>query len=286
MQKKRLALVIGVILFLMGSNLPVSILAEEALSTRPKPLYKKGIEYAAEGKFKEAEEQFKKNLGINKSDSTSLSSLGALKDFKEGKINQEYTLSLFKGLNYAYDGKPQQAIEELQKAIEISPEYAKAYNLLGIIYASLGESQEAITYFQEAIELKPKYAEACSNLAAIYQSLGRYQEAITHYQKVVQEDPNSTEAYINIGAAYASLGRYQEAITHYQKVIKIDPVYAKAYYSLGLVYLMLDQFTKSEENLQKAKELYQQKGDRQSVQTTEEYLNKIHPITDAIKKSP
>lgn len=285
-EKKRFILFIGIILFLIGLNSPIFILAQEVSSLETKALYKKGIEYAAEGKLKEAEKQFKKNLEINKSDSTSLSSLGALRDFNEGIISREYTLSLFRGLNYAYNGESQQAIKELKKAITISPNYPKAYNIIAIIYAALGESQEAITYFQKSLEINPKYVEAHYNLASVYQALGQYQQAITHYQKTIQGNPNSIEAHINIGAAYTSLGQYQPAITHYQKAIEIDPNYAGAYYSLGLVYLVSDQYAKSKENLEKAKELYQQKGDSQNVQTVEEYLNKLRIITRSIKTVP
>jgi tetratricopeptide (TPR) repeat protein len=282
-QKKKFILFIVIMSFLGRSPF---VLAQEVSTAETKALYREGIKYATEGKFEEAEGRFRKNVGINQSDSTSLSSLGVFKDFKEGRINKENTISLFKGLNYAYEGEPEQAIAELHKVIEVDPKYPKTYNIMGIIYAVLNQPQQAITYFQKAIEINPKYTEACCNLAAVYQALGQYQEAITYYQRVVQEEPNSAEAYLSIGAAYASLAQYQEAATYYQKVIKIDPGQAKAYYGLGLVYLMLDQYTKSEENLQKAKELYQQKGDRRSVQATEEYLNKIHPITSAIKTSP
>ncbi len=285
MEKKRFILFIGIILFFIVLSSSAFILAQEPPSPETKARYKKGLEYAAGGKFKEAGEQFKENLRMDKSDTTSSSSLGALRDFHAGKINEGYTLSLFKGLNYAYDGKSEQAIKELQKAIEISPDYPKAYNILGIVYAALGNSEQAIAYFQKAIEISPKYAEACYNLAAVYHALGQYPEAITHYQKVIQGDPNSLEARINIGAAYVSLGQYSQAITHLQKATEIDDKCAGAYYSLGLVYLMSDQYAKSQENLQKAKELYQQKKDSKGVQTAEKYLEKLRLISNSVKTS-
>jgi tetratricopeptide (TPR) repeat protein len=130
------------ILVSTGSGVFFPLFAQESSSA----LYRNGIEYACEGKFQEAEEQFRKSLSLDKTDSTSLSSLNLLKDFKNGEINQEYAVSFFRGLGHMYKGEPQEAIEELTKATTLNPQYPRAYNMLGIIHAALGKPDDAIIY--------------------------------------------------------------------------------------------------------------------------------------------
>ena len=52
-------------------------------------------------------------------------------------------------------GNYRQAIEDLNRAIEIKPDYAEAYNNRGIAYKGLGNYNQAIKDFDRAIEIKP-----------------------------------------------------------------------------------------------------------------------------------
>jgi Flp pilus assembly protein TadD len=56
-------------------------------------------------------------------------------------------------------------VAEFQEAIRLKPDYADAYNNLGVILLNQGRIDEAIKQLQEAIRLKPDYADAQNNLA-------------------------------------------------------------------------------------------------------------------------
>lgn len=254
-----------------------SVLAEEKMSSANTPR-QKGLEYAAKGKFNEAEVEFKKAVAEDKSDNTSQSALGVIKDFKDNKINEAYTLYLFQGLNHLQNGGTKDAISELQKAIKISPDYPRAYNILGVVFASEGEYEEAMDYFKKALEIDPGYLEACYNIAAAYQVTGKPEEAITYYNKVAEKEPSSFDVQMNLGSIYASMEKYQEALSYYQKAQGINGSSPLVYYSLGLVYFMTEQYDKSEENFRTAKALFQQDGDSEGLGATENYLLKISAI--------
>ena len=53
-------------------------------------------------------------------------------------------------------GNYDQAIADLDKAIELSPSLAKAYHNRGLTYLSLGEADKAILDFDKAIEITPE----------------------------------------------------------------------------------------------------------------------------------
>ena len=51
-------------------------------------------------------------------------------------------------------------MESFKKALKLKPDYAEAYNNLGIVLKDLGDLEAAIINYEKAIEIKPNYAEA------------------------------------------------------------------------------------------------------------------------------
>ncbi len=140
--KRNLALAILTVLSLSSSAVTEDSFAQSADSA-----YRKGIEYASEGRFQEAADWFKDNLKNNKSDSTSVSSLAVIKDLNDGKITDVYTKSFFIGLNFLQSGKIDEGLMELQRVIESNPGYPRPYNVIGVVHASLGDKSKSISYF-------------------------------------------------------------------------------------------------------------------------------------------
>lgn len=93
------------------------------------------------------------------------------------------------GLFYGKQGKYIEAIMALEKAIEISPAYADAYNALGVIYHRQKQNQEAIVHYLLAIEAEPSHAKARTNLAMIYNEQEAYQKAVHQLEKALQDHP-------------------------------------------------------------------------------------------------
>lgn len=278
--KRILVLAILVILFILSNTPAKVLLAQNTGST-----YSKGIEYASEGKIQQAVDWFKDNLKNNKSDFTSISSLAVIKDLNDSKITDECIKYFFTGLNFLQNGKIDEGLKELERAIESNPDYPRPYNVVGMIYASQGDKTNSISYFQKAIEIDPQYSEACFNLAALYQSLSQPEDALKYYGKVISLEPNSIDAIINMAVIYASLGKYSEAIRYYQEAIVLDRNNPEVYYNLALVYFMSDQLKKFRENLLKAQELYQQNKDVQGLEKVSEYMNKIKAIESKFRQA-
>jgi cytochrome c-type biogenesis protein CcmH/NrfG len=80
----------------------------------------------------------------------------------------------------------EQAISQLQEAIEQQPSSAEARYLLGEAYLTEGKADLAINAFQEALRLDPKYGKADVGLGAAYLSKGMKQEANEALQKAAE----------------------------------------------------------------------------------------------------
>ncbi len=68
---------------------------------------------------------------------------------------------------------PEQAVAQFDKAIEIDPRYADAYNARGLIRQQSNDLNGALQDFNKVIELSPKGAEAYSNRGLLYLAAGQ-----------------------------------------------------------------------------------------------------------------
>jgi tetratricopeptide (TPR) repeat protein len=136
---------------------------------------------------------------------------------------------------------PEKAIEYLNNAIKLNPDYVEAYCNRGTAYNNLGQYQRAIEDFSKAILLKLDYADAYNNRGFSYSGLGQYQRALDDFSKAILLQPNDANAYYNRGLVYYVLSQKQRAIEDYSKAIRIKPDYAKAYRNRGNAYDALGQ---------------------------------------------
>ncbi|MDD5116547.1 MAG: tetratricopeptide repeat protein [Candidatus Omnitrophica bacterium] len=211
--------------------------------------------------------------------------MAVIRDLNQGKITKETAVSLFSSLKLLEEGKTEEALAGLVKTIEISPNYARPYNILGVVYTSQGETDKGARYFEKAIEINPGYSDAYYNLAAAQEALSRPDEALRNYKKSIELEPDSLDALTHTAAFCASLGRYDEAIGYYRGALKIAPGEPEIYYNLALVYFMSDQLAKFRDNLLKARELYQRKGDALGLEKVSVYMNKMKEIENKFKQA-
>jgi predicted Zn-dependent protease len=71
------------------------------------------------------------------------------------------------------EGKPDKAVEHLEKAIELDRNYSEAYRELGTAYYMAGFRSKAIAAYQRYLKLEPK-ARDRSEIEASIEELGRY----------------------------------------------------------------------------------------------------------------
>ncbi|UCD84820.1 MAG: tetratricopeptide repeat protein, partial [Deltaproteobacteria bacterium] len=135
-------------------------------------------------------------------------------------------------LAYLNNGMYDDAIREAQKALQINPNYTKAYKVysnIGFAYLYKGMYDEAIRQCQRALSINPNYTKAYTNLGVAYLNKGMYAEAIRENQRAIEIDPNYGRAHMNLAIAYAKKGMSDEAIKEYQRALELDPDYTEIY---------------------------------------------------------
>jgi tetratricopeptide (TPR) repeat protein len=94
---------------------------------------------------------------------------------------------------------------ELEKSIQLDPEFADAYNILAFTYRSQGKQNEAITALRKAIDLNPRNEQYAFNLASLYLERQDFDNAIS----VLRALQNSGDPQVAQRSA-VELGRVQQ----------------------------------------------------------------------------
>jgi hypothetical protein len=130
-----------------------------------------------------------------------------------------------------------------------------AYDNRGFAYTNLGNYRQAIDDLNRGIEIKPSYPEAYINRGNVYKGLGDYKQAIEDYGRAIEIRPSYADAYYNRGLTYSSLGNYKQAIENFNRAIEIKPRYADAYNNKACAYLDQGDNISGCRNAQKACDL-------------------------------
>jgi tetratricopeptide (TPR) repeat protein/S1-C subfamily serine protease len=168
----------------------------------------------------------------------------ALDDYNKAiELNPNFAMAYNnRGLLYSDQQKYDLALSDYDKAIEINPNYANAYSNRGGLYYNQQKYELAISDINKAIELNPNYAEAYYNRGILYKNLQKYDLALSDYSKAIDINPNDADAYYNRGLLYKNLQKYDLALSDYSKAIDINPNDADAYYNRGLLYIDLQKY--------------------------------------------
>jgi len=172
-------------------------------------------------------------------------------------------------------GDYQGAIAAYTQAIALNPNYAQAYHNRGIARSKLGDKQGAVADYNQALRINPNYAKAYYNRGNARSDLGDKQGAVADYNQALRINPNYVLAYNNRGLARFRLGDKQGAVADYNQALRIDPNHVNAYYNRGLARRGLGDKQGAIQDFQKAADLYQKQGDKDSYQKALNHLKTL-----------
>ncbi|MBI2343174.1 MAG: tetratricopeptide repeat protein [Deltaproteobacteria bacterium] len=162
-----------------------------------------------------------------------------------------------KGALLIDQGRLMEAEFQLKTAIQLSPQYAEAYNNLGVIYKQRKDYDTALSYFEKAYGLNNKYIAPLSHMGAVHIARGHYAQAITLLRKAVDKEPTFADALYNLGLAYLMKAReagdgtektkfYKEAEKHFTIATQLSPQHIDAHLNLGDLYVETGELEKAE----------------------------------------
>jgi tetratricopeptide (TPR) repeat protein len=121
------------------------------------------------------------------------------------------------------EGRTDEAAVHYRRAIELQPEYAPAYNNLGVMQRATGNLDAAIATYRQALALNGDYPDAHYNLANALLERNRPKEAAEHFSIALRSIPDSAGVSNNLGIALAAQNRPQDAVSAFRAAVAADP---------------------------------------------------------------
>ncbi|MFL6531498.1 MAG: tetratricopeptide repeat protein, partial [Chthoniobacterales bacterium] len=117
---------------------------------------------------------------------------------------------------------PRPSEKELDRAVELNPNLALAYDQYGWTFSEMGDFDKAIAAEKKALELDPLNTFLNTDLAFFLYWARRYDDATTQIRKTLELDPNNGFAHSILGWCLIWKGSKAEARVAFQKATTLD----------------------------------------------------------------
>lgn len=134
----------------------------------------------------------------------------------EGHVAQLAAQNLFEEAVNLHDrGRIDAALEKLVAATVLQPNFAEAYNMLGVCYDQKYQYQAAQAEYKKAIKIEQDNGRYLNNIGYSYYLSGDEGAAIKWYKKGLKVTPHDRRLHNNLGLAYGRKGEYGKARDHF-----------------------------------------------------------------------
>jgi DNA-binding winged helix-turn-helix (wHTH) protein/TolB-like protein/Flp pilus assembly protein TadD len=161
-------------------------------------------------------------------------------------------------LSYAYhhlaDGRLEEALDKLKRAVVIDPLSANLNTTLGVTLYRLHRYEESLARLKQTVKLDPNLFRTHWALGLVYTQMGQHEAAITALQRAVELSNNGPLMQAALGFGYATAGRRAEADQVLEQIRQVQPPRRGTAYWVAAVHLGLGDRDRAFEWLEKARQ--------------------------------
>ena len=132
------------------------------------------------------------------------------------------------------------ALNYLNTAVELKPDYAKAYETIGVIYQKKEDYSRAIFNYEQTIEYNRRNYKAMARLASVYNATKQYASAKKWAKECNKVKRSYPDGYYELGMAEKGLGNRIAAINAFEKAKKSSNWRKIAEYEIDQIKKELD----------------------------------------------
>ncbi len=137
------------------------------------------------------------------------------------------------------------ALETGERGLSVNPDDAALLRAYAYALQSVGAYNEAINHLQRAIELRPTYLPTQLELAGLFLARDENSSAIDLYNRVLSIDPRHARGLLRLCLAYRKVGEFARALGFCKDSVENNPSDAAAQFQLGLLHYRERQFAES-----------------------------------------
>ncbi|UCD63662.1 MAG: glycosyltransferase family 39 protein [Candidatus Zixiibacteriota bacterium] len=157
------------------------------------------------------------------------------------------------GIKYEQLGDLLRAEQAYLQAARTYPYSATLLNNLAHVQMRLGRLDVAGNNFQRAIALKPEFAAAYNNLGLLMSQTDNADSAVVLYRTAIQNHNTVTgnpeqlaQYHLNLAEAFAALARPDSAELYYRTARQIAPGFARAYFKGAAFYARQESYARAD----------------------------------------
>lgn len=134
------------------------------------------------------------------------------------------------GAGYLRQGRPELAIERLQRALQQNPRLADAHSTIAVAYDQLGSLTDAEEHYKRATQLEPTNSSAANSYAVFLCRQNRWHDAEPYFHIATENSGYKTPevALTNAGTCALGSGDRAKAEENFRAALTKNPTYADA----------------------------------------------------------
>ena len=127
------------------------------------------------------------------------------------------------------------ALQEANEALKAEPNYAAAFNVLGLVYMELRDDKAAESSFQRALRINSLDSDANNNYGWYLCQRKREQESIKYFLAALRNPLYTTpdKSWVNAGICARQAGDLTAADEYFQKALKVRPTQSQALFQMA-----------------------------------------------------
>ncbi len=127
------------------------------------------------------------------------------------------------GEAYQEQKRPDDALAEYRKVLQLDPTRHEAYNNIARLLNDQGRASEALNYCQAAVALDPKSAPSHTALGIVLAELGRSDQAMKEFSAAARLDAADPASHFQMARTLLKQVRDVEAVAQFREALRIDP---------------------------------------------------------------
>lgn len=139
------------------------------------------------------------------------------------------------------EGRLDEAEEAFAAIVKDSPSFAEGFFNLGLVREEQGRNEEAIASLKKALLLKPRLRGANLFLAIAQYRLNHFDKAIAALQKETSYYPTDANAWMWLGVVQLAAENPEEAVAALDKAAKLAPENVDILYHRGRAHLLVSK---------------------------------------------
>jgi len=156
---------------------------------------------------------------------------------------------------YSHQKEHENAIKFFQRAVQVSPNFAYAYTLLGHEYVLVEELEKALACFRTSVRLDRRHYNAWYGIGLTYYKQERFQLAEIYYRRALAISPNSPILMCHVAVVQHATNNTPAAIETLTSALKISPKNALCKFQRASILHSCDRNQEALEELLELKEI-------------------------------